>query len=137
MRTLLFVAALAGAIACSKHTTTEATTAVAAVPALTVDEVAAQLAKGECQPVDANGAPTRQKLGVLPGAVLLSDSEAFQLAELPADKSKELVFYCANTQCGASTQAAEKAIAAGYANVKIMPAGIAGWVKAGRKTQSL
>jgi rhodanese-related sulfurtransferase len=137
MRTLLFVAALAGAATgCSKAGKPHAE-ASAVVPTLTVDQVDQQLAKGECQPVDANGEPTRKKLGVLPGAVLLSDSEEFKLTELPADKSKELVFYCANTHCGASHQAASKAIAAGYENVRVMPEGIAGWVKAGKKTQSL
>ena len=34
------------------------------------------------------------------------------------------------------TSAAHKAIAAGYSNVKVMPEGIAGWVKAGKKVQS-
>ena len=76
-------------------------------------------------------------MGTLPGAVLLSDSETFKLSELPPDKSKALVFYCGNTQCGASHEAAEKAITAGYTNVKVMPDGIAGWVKAGKKTQQI
>jgi rhodanese-related sulfurtransferase len=74
---------------------------------------------------------------VIPGAVLLTDSETFNVSELPTDKSKELVFYCANTRCGASHQAAEKALTAGYTNVKVMPEGIAGWVKAGKKVQTI
>ena len=74
---------------------------------------------------------------MVPGAVLLTDSESFALTELPADKAKELVFYCANTHCGASHHAASKAITAGYTNVKVMPEGIAGWVKAGKKVQNI
>ena len=46
-------------------------------------------------------------------------------SELPADKGKPLVFYCANTHCGASHTAAEKARLAGYTNVKFLPEGIA------------
>ena len=95
------------------------------------------LATNACQPIDANGDLTRKKLGVIPGAVLLTDSEGYAMTELPADKGKPLVFYCTNTQCPASHQAAEKAIAAGYRDVKVMPEGIAGWRNAGKKTQSI
>ena len=140
MRTLLLAAVLAlGAGAgCSKSekSTTE-TAEKAKLPMITVDEVDQKLASGECVPVDANGAETRKKMGVVPGAVLLTDSDSFQLSELPTDKSKALVFYCANTRCGASHTAAEKAMTAGYTNVKVMPDGIAGWVKAGKKVQNI
>jgi rhodanese-related sulfurtransferase len=76
-------------------------------------------------------------MGTLPGAVLLTDSDTFTISELPTDKTKTLVFYCANTQCGASHTAAEKALTAGYTSVKVMPDGIAGWVKAGKKVTTL
>jgi len=75
--------------------------------------------------------------GVLPGAILLTDSDDFSRASCRPNKTRELVFYCANTHCGASHHAAEKAILAGYKNVKVMPEGIAGWVNAGKQTQSL
>lgn len=106
-----------------------------AVAELTVDQVDHLIADHACQPVDANGTPLRQKMGVLPGALLLSDMDA--VGELPADRAKPLVFYCANPECSASHYAAEKAIAAGYRHVQVMPAGIAGWVKAGKKTDSI
>lgn len=141
MRTILLAVVLTlGAGACSKAEKTDkaaATEKKANVPLVTVDEVDQQLAKGDCVPVDANGQRTREKLGTLPGAVLLTDSEQYGISELPADKSKPLVFYCANTQCGASHEAAERAITAGYTNVKVMPEGIAGWVKAGKKVQTI
>jgi rhodanese-related sulfurtransferase len=132
--TLLACAALTG---CSKSSKTEATETASKVPTVSVDELDTMLAKHECQPVDANGERTRQKLGVIPGAVLLTDSDTFLPSELPSDKSKTLVFYCANTSCGASHEAAEKALTAGYKNVKVLPDGIAGWVKAGKKTQAI
>jgi rhodanese-related sulfurtransferase len=64
--------------------------------------------------------------------VLLSDYELFSLSELPADKARPLVFYCANEHCGASHEAAKRARFAGHSDVKVLPAGIAGWAKAGK-----
>ena len=141
MRTVLFlsVLGLAGIGGCAKKAddNTKAAVAAAEVPTITIDQLDTMLAKSECVPVDANGERTRQKMGVIPGAVLLTDSDTFTPAELPSDKSKTLVFYCANTSCGASHEAASKALTAGYSNVKVLPDGIAGWVKAGKKIQSI
>jgi rhodanese-related sulfurtransferase len=136
---LMLVLAAAG---CSKSADTsnkESATALAAgnLSFITVDDVDAHITKGTAQAVDANGSETRKHEGVVPGAVLLTSSESYALTELPSDKAKELVFYCANTHCAASHQAAEKAIASGYTNVKVMPEGIAGWVKAGKKVQNI
>ena len=138
MRTLLFAAVLSlSVLGCTKD---EAKTHVKlsdSVGDVSVDELAAKLATGDCQAVDANGEATRKRLGVIPGAVLLTDSEAFSTSELPKDKSKTLVFYCANTHCSASEDAAARALTAGYKNVKILPEGIAGWVAAGKQTQKI
>ncbi len=138
MRTLLLAAVLAigAGAACSKSADKSAEQQTK-VPLVTIDELDQKLAAGECVAVDANGTGTRKKMGIVPGAVLLSDSEAFSLSELPADKAKELVFYCGSTQCGASHEAAGRARFAGYTNVKVMNEGIAGWVKAGKKVQTL
>ena len=103
--------------------------------AVTVDELADLLARKDAQPVDANTDQTRRRMGVIPGAVLLGDADS--LDKLPADKARGLVFYCANDACSASHHAARKAIAAGYARVKILPVGIAGWVKAGKPTAQI
>ena len=140
MRTLLLVSALglAAISGCAKKSDdAQATKAAAEIPSVSIDQLDAMLARSECIPVDANGERTRQKMGVIPGAVLLTDSETFAPAELPADKTKPLVFYCANTACSASDDAAAKARTAGYTNVKVLPDGIAGWVKAGKKIQSI
>jgi rhodanese-related sulfurtransferase len=139
MRIILLAAVLAlgtGA-ACSKSEKTATSQKAAAVPTVSVDDLDKQLASGDCVPVDANGEQTRKKMGVVPGAVLLTDSETFSVSELPADKSKALVFYCGNTQCGASHEAAGRALTAGYTNVKVMPEGIAGWVSAGKTVQTI
>jgi len=140
MRTLLLVSALglAAVSGCAKHSDDARATKVAAeIPSVTIDQLDAMLARNECVAVDANGERTRQKMGVIPGAVLLTDFETFTPAELPADKAKPLVFYCTNTACSASDDAAAKAVTAGYTNVKLLPDGIAGWVKAGKKIRSI
>ena len=138
MRTLLLTVLLGiSALGCSKTTEEKVVKLSDSVATITVDELDAKLASKDCQAVDANGEGTRKKMGVIPGAVLLTDSDAFSTSELPADKSKTLVFYCANTHCGASHEAAARALTAGYTNVKVLPEGIAGWVKAGKQTQKI
>ena len=42
------------------------------------------------------------------------------------------MFYCANTDCNASDSAAYRAKEAGHTNVKVLRAGIQGWVDAGQ-----
>ena len=139
MRTLLFTALLSlSVLGCSKEETKTAHVKLSdSVPDVTVDELDAKLANGDCQAVDANGEATRKKMGVIPGAVLLTDSESFSTSELPKDKARTLVFYCANAHCGASHEAAARALTAGYTNVKVLPEGIAGWVQAGKQTQKI
>lgn len=128
---------LGGAAACGKAEKPEpgVATATSDVPSISVDEVDRGLASGTVVPVDTNGTKTRARLGVIPGAVLLSDYELFGLSELPADKAKTLAFYCANAQCTASHEAARRARFAGYTNVQVMDAGIAGWVAAGKRVR--
>ena len=137
MRTLLFTTFLAFAVlaGCSKKDAAKHEKLSDTVPTITIDELDAKLST--YQAVDANGEGTRKKMGVIPGAVLLTDSESYSTSELPADKSKTLVFYCANTHCSASHEAAARALTAGYMNVKVLPDGIAGWVQAGKKVQNI
>jgi rhodanese-related sulfurtransferase len=109
--------------------------AAAEPKAVTVEQVASLTKAKQATPVDANGDKTRTNEGVIPGAILLTSSMNFNAAkELPANKDSQLVFYCASEKCGASKQAARKAIDAGYTNVAVMPAGITGWKKAGQPT---
>jgi rhodanese-related sulfurtransferase len=104
------------------------------LPERSVTAVAAALKDKSAVVVDANGSETREKLGVVPGALLLSDHRNYALTELPSDKSQELVFYCGGTQCRASDTAATRAASAGYAKVSVMRDGIKGWVSAGLAT---
>jgi rhodanese-related sulfurtransferase len=120
--------ALTAGAACSRHDH-------AAIPTVTIGELDTLLARGAATPVDANGPVTRQHKGVIPGAIRLTDYETFTAAELPADRARPLVFYCANEQCGASHTAAERARAQGHRDVRVLPAGILGWAAAGKRVE--
>jgi rhodanese-related sulfurtransferase len=129
---------LALAAACNKaapaqQTSTEAKTAV---PEVTVAQVASFVKDKSATIFDANNAETRQELGVVPGAVLLSSHKDYPLSELPAAKSAKLVFYCGGTQCRASDAAAARAASAGYSDVSVMREGIRGWKSAGMPTSA-
>ncbi len=118
--------------------TTQAETAAeqeAPIPELPVAEVASLLESGDGVAVDANNATTRERFGTIPGATLLTSSGRYDpSAELPADHATKLIFYCGNDNCRASDGAAGRAREAGYTDVNVMRAGIAGWVDAGKET---
>ena len=61
---------------------------------MTLDDVEKGLAANELTAVDCNGEDTRKKFGVIPGAVLVADEEGYPASDLPADKTRKLVFYC-------------------------------------------
>jgi rhodanese-related sulfurtransferase len=52
-------------------------------------------------------------------------------ALLPADKQKEIVFYCNGIKCGKSKKAAQIAAAQGYANVMVYAEGMPVWEEKG------
>src|SRR5262245_25348483 len=63
-----------------------AAAAQAAVKELSVATVASLVQTKAATIVDANNAETREKQGVVPGALLLSSSHDYALSELPAAK---------------------------------------------------
>jgi hypothetical protein len=102
MRHLMFAAALAlAAIAgCSKSEPSGgaagAASAEDSLQKMTVDEVDQAVAAKQVVAVDCNPESTRKRMGVVPGAILITDDASFAASELPADKTTKLVFYCAN-----------------------------------------
>ena len=100
MRSVLFGVALAfAAVAgCNKSDEKAPATQEAeeTFPTMTVDQVEAGLAAKQLTAVDCNGETTRKHMGVVPGAILVTDVEAYAPSELPADKTTKLVFYCTN-----------------------------------------
>lgn len=81
-----------------------------------------------------NNGPERYAAGHLPGAIWLR-FDSVEAGDLPPDKGATLVFYCANERCSACHVAARSALALGYRNVFILPAGIMGWEKAGKPVE--
>jgi rhodanese-related sulfurtransferase len=65
----------------------------------------------------------------VPGALNL-DPLAFTDGDLPRDKDAALVFYCSNFMCRKAPAAARRATGLGYVNVRVMSAGISGWLSA-------
>ncbi|MDH3727401.1 MAG: rhodanese-like domain-containing protein [Myxococcales bacterium] len=104
------------------------------IPVIAVEDADKALQSGAVA-VDANSTRTRKKNGTVPDAVILTSSYKYDLAQLPTDKEKDLIFYCSNTSCTASDAAAERASAHGYENVHIMREGIKGWKDAGKPTK--
>lgn len=70
----------------------------------------------------------------VPGALHLDPVE-YVKNDLPADEESILVFYCSNPMCRKAPNAARRAEKMGYTNVKVMPAGISGWLTAGLPTE--
>ena len=65
----------------------------------------------------------------VPGANHL-DSARFTDSDLPPDKTAVLVFYCSNPMCRKAPDAARRARRMGYDHVRVMSAGISGWLAA-------
>ena len=84
---------------------------------------------GDVTAFDVN-APGSWERAHVPGAARL-DAAAFQAADLPSDRSAPLVFYCSNPLCRKAPNAARRARGFGYENVRVMSAGIQGWIGAG------
>jgi rhodanese-related sulfurtransferase len=71
----------------------------------------------------------------VPSAVNL-DPVNYLDADLPTDKSANVVFYCSNPFCRKAPNAARRAKELGYSNVKVMSAGISGWLSAKLPTET-
>lgn len=103
-------------------------------PELTVEEVAELIDDRRAILFDAN--PRRRwASGHLPGAINVDPAE-FGPSELPHNRDAMLVFYCSEPSCGASRHAARKAMQLGFAHVFTMPAGIRGWMAAGKPVEA-
>ena len=75
--------------------------------------------------------PKRKKYdkGHIPTAISIPDMQFDDLKDqLPVEKSKMVVFYCGGLHCKLSHKSAAKAIAMGYANVKVFAEGYPAWV---------
>ena len=71
----------------------------------------------------------------VPGARNL-DPVAYSDRDLPPEKDSVLVFYCSNSLCRKAPNAARRAEKMGYSDVRVLSAGISGWLKAKLPTES-
>ena len=68
----------------------------------------------------------------IPGAINIPKDQVDGLApRLLKDKNAEIVVYCANAECQASTEVANRLVELGYSNVSDFGAGKKGWLEAG------
>lgn len=103
-------------------------------PELSVDEVDDLITQGKALIIDVN--PRRRwASGHLPGAINI-DIGGFAEADLPADRDRILVFYCSEADHRASRWAAQKAARMGYLHIFTMPAGLRGWLAAGKRVMA-
>jgi rhodanese-related sulfurtransferase len=56
---------------------------------------------------------------------------------LPADKNRDVVFYCESAQCYRSCRAAEAAVKAGYRQVYVLDGGMPSWKQAGYAMETI
>jgi rhodanese-related sulfurtransferase len=106
----------------------------AGYPDITIGDLKTAMASQKVVLLDANGTESWQS-GHIPGAINFNASRDHLASLLPADKNVLVVAYCGNPQCPAYRAAAEAAQKLGYKNIKHLTAGIAGWKKAGEKTE--
>ena len=103
-------------------------------PDISIAEVKAVLGTKKATIIDVNGSDSYAK-GHVPGALDFDAIESKLAKVLPEDKNALIIAYCGNPRCTAYQAAANAAQKLGYKNVKHMSAGIAGWNKAGEKTE--
>ena len=82
---------------------------------------------------DVNSRQSWQQAHV-PGALHL-DPLAYGERDLPRDKAAMLVFYCSNFLCRKAPNAAVRAKKMGYSDVRVLSAGISGWLDAKLPTE--
>lgn len=90
-------------------------------------ELHASMVQGAITVVDMNARHAWLKARV-PGAINLAPD--FDDSQLPAERATPLVFYCSNPLCRKAPYAARKASKLGYTDVRVMSAGISGWLSA-------
>jgi rhodanese-related sulfurtransferase len=99
-------------------------------PAVSAEWVKGQMDKGtDMALVDSRPKRKKYDKGHIPTAISIPDMQFDELKDqLPADKSKLVVFYCGGLKCKLSHKSAAKTIAMGYTNVKVFAEGYPAWV---------
>jgi len=104
------------------------------LPTISPTDLHRLVREGEATAIDVNSPGSWMEAHV-PGAINL-DPTAFGPSELPPNRTALLVFYCSNLLCRKAPNAALRARKLGYENVRVMSAGIRGWLSARLPTES-
>lgn len=104
------------------------------LPVISPAELEARLGEPGLAVFDVNAEVSWRRHRV-PGARRL-DHQHFGAGELPADRAVELVFYCSGPLCRKAPLAARRARALGFSRVRVLSAGISGWVDGGLPTEA-
>ncbi|MDP3032681.1 MAG: rhodanese-like domain-containing protein [Rhodocyclaceae bacterium] len=82
--------------------------------------------------IDSRPTARRYDEGHIPVSISIPDSSFDKMANLlPADKNRELIFYCGGFECELSHSSAFKAEKLGYKNIKVYAAGEPDWTAKG------
>lgn len=103
-------------------------------PDISIADLKTAISEKKVTVIDVNGTDS-YKAGHVPSAIDFEANSEELAKQLPADKGALVVAYCGGPSCNAYKQAAKKAEALGYTNVKHLSAGISGWKKAGETTE--
>lgn len=99
--------------------------------AITADELKEAL-EGDHPPVVINTlGPDAYRARHIPGSINVPTDHIDRVKDLVPNKDESIVVYCANEDCTASPEAAQKLEEMGYSNVVDFEAGYAGWRQAG------
>ena len=104
-------------------------------PDISIAELEKAIKSGKVAVIDVNGANSYAKRGHIPGAVSFSNKDALSKQLSKVGKDTLVVAYCGNSRCSAYKRGASAAEELGFKNVKHLSAGIAGWLKAGKKVE--
>jgi rhodanese-related sulfurtransferase len=101
------------------------------VGSITREELRAKIERGDdFVLVDALG-PDHYRSSHLPGAINLPYEFVDEAESVLPDKGAELVIYCMNPDCSASSEEARELLEMGYANVRHYAGGKQDWMRAG------
>ncbi|MDP2108987.1 MAG: rhodanese-like domain-containing protein, partial [Rhodocyclaceae bacterium] len=82
--------------------------------------------------IDSRPTARRYDMGHIPAAINIPDSNFDKMTHLlPADKNRELIFYCQGPECELSHSSAFKAEKLGYKNIKVYQGGEPDWLAKG------
>ena len=104
-------------------------------PDISIGDLEKAIKAGKVVVIDVNGAKSFTKRGHIPGAVSFTGAKSLAKQLSKAKKDTLVVAYCGGPTCNAYKRGASAAADLGFKNVKHLSAGIAGWVKAGKKLE--